>query len=446
MKRRLFQRYFVAFAALAGAATAVVALGGHWGFSAVLAAAGAGWLAWRFASPLEEIRLGAERLGRGDLKLKVGAEGAPELAELADALNRMARQLDARIADITRERNEREAILESMQEGVLAIDSADRILTVNRPAERLLGASLMNARGRLVQEVVRNADLQRYLAGIHRSGHTEPEEGVEIRSQGGTVLSAKSAPLRDEAGGNIGVVVVLANITRLRQLEGMRREFVANVSHELRTPITSIKGFAETLLDGALDEPEEGRRFVEVIARQSERLSEIIEDLLALSRLERTEELQREELALADLLDAAVEAAAGADPARRARVAILCPAGLRLSGNPRLLEQALANLVDNALKYSPSDAPVRVEAAEARGGVEIRIADQGPGIPAEHLPRIFERFYRVDKARTREVGGTGLGLSIVKNVVAAHGGEVVVQSAAGKGSEFSVRLPKQADR
>ncbi len=231
----------------------------------------------------------------------------------------------------------------------------------------------------------------------------------------------------------------------IARLENVRRDFVANVSHELRTPITSIQGFVETLQDGAADNPEDARRFLGIIARQAARLEAIISDLLLLSRLENEAggaALAREDCALADILDAVVQNCRKAAEAKRIRLLPECPPGLRVHASPNLLQQAVANLVDNAVKYSPEGTAVAVSgAAAADGGVSVSVQDQGCGIAAEHHERIFERFYRADKARSRESGGTGLGLAIVKHIVLAHGGRVSVASAPGLGSTFTLALP-----
>ncbi len=245
-------------------------------------------------------------------------------------------------------------------------------------------------------------------------------------------------------------MIVLNDVTHFRHLENIRRDFVANVSHELKTPTASIRGFVETLLDGAIDNRDDARRFLTIIARQAERLEAIIEDLLALSRIERIEEssdLPLETIDLADLIAAAIGSCQLRAEERQITVLVDCDPGVRVSVNPPLLEQALINLIDNAIKYSDVGRTVRVRVSSEEGpqpsGEQIVIAviDQGCGIGEQFLPRIFERFYRVDRARSRKLGGTGLGLSIVKHIVQAHGGSVDVVSTQGVGSIFSVHLP-----
>jgi len=242
-------------------------------------------------------------------------------------------------------------------------------------------------------------------------------------------------------------LVVLNDATQLRRLENIRRDFVSNVSHELKTPITSIKGFVETLRDGALEHREHAERFLGIIARHAERLHAIIEDLLALSRLEQGDEsydIPRSETALTDVMQAAILDCAAKAEAQRVTVVPTCAAALRATVNAPLLEQAIVNLLENAITYSNPDSCVWVSARQDDAMLVIDVRDQGVGIPHDHLDRIFERFYRVDKARSRERGGTGLGLAIVKHIAQVHGGQVSVTSTVGQGSTFTLRIPRDA--
>ncbi len=398
----------------------------------------------RIARPLEEMRRGADRFAHGELGQPLPVTGAEEVAGLAEALNRMAGQLDDRLGTVVRQRNEQEAVLASMVEGVLAVDRGERILRLNGAAEQLLGVTSAEATGRPIQEAVRKTDLQRFVTRALES-EDPVESDIVLRSAGEErFLQAHGTMLRDAQGEQIGALIVLNDVTRLRRLENMRKDFVANVSHELKTPITAIKGSVETLLDGALSDPESARRFLQIIARQGERLNLIIDDLLTLSRIE--QEADRREIALQrtplqEVLRAAVQACSVAAAGRKVLIDLEVPEGLEVQVNPALLEQAVINLIDNAVKYSPADTRVRVEAEASGEGVSVRVRDQGCGIPREHLPRLFERFYRVDKARSRKAGGTGLGLAIVKHIVQAHGGRIEVESAPGEGSTFTILLP-----
>jgi two-component system phosphate regulon sensor histidine kinase PhoR len=250
-------------------------------------------------------------------------------------------------------------------------------------------------------------------------------------------------------GEDLGALVVLYDITRLQKLEVVRKEFAANVSHELKTPITSIKGFVETLLDGKLNDKEETERFLRIIAQQTERLNAIVDDLLSLARLEQS--IEREEVRLSQnellpVLQAAVKACAESATTKNITLHLECPIDLQAECNPQLLEQAVVNLIDNALKYSESESEIRTQATLREGEVVISVQDRGCGIEEQHLPRLFERFYRVDKARSRELGGTGLGLAIVKHIALSHEGCVDVQSYPGEGSVFTIRFPVKRQR
>ena len=399
----------------------------------------------RLSRLTRDIAQGAERFASGDLE---GSLPQPPIAEFADvttSLNRMAGQLSGTIATITQQRNEREAMLASMVEGVLAVDPGQRVISMNEAAARQLGARLADAQGRSIEEVIRNPDLQRFVSRTLSSG--EPQEGeIVLRSTDPRFtryLQVHGAHLRDAEGQALGAVVVLNDVTRLRRLETVRRDFVANVSHELKTPVTSIKGFAETLVDGALDDRADAERFAGIIAGQADRLNAIIEDLLSLSRLEEEEqeEIPRVESRLGDVLQAAVDTCRHAAAAKGVELAVSCPPRLSAPVNVPLLEQAVVNLVDNAVKYSPDGAVVELLAREEDDEVVIAVTDHGCGIAREHLPRLFERFYRVDKARSRDLGGTGLGLAIVKHIARVHGGRVSVDSTPEVGSTFRIHLP-----
>ncbi|MCL6622593.1 MAG: PAS domain-containing protein [Syntrophobacterales bacterium] len=400
------------------------------------------WLSRRLTRPLEEIRRGAERLGRGNLSLKLPTPEVEELVSLADALNSMAEQLNERITTIQEQRREQEAILASMVEGVLAVDPRGRLLSFNRAAAALLNLAPEMV-GRNITEVVRNPDLQWFVTRALAA--TEPVEGeVTVREdEEERILQAHGTTLRDSRQVVLGVLIVLHDITRLRRLEIARRDFVANVSHELKTPVTSIKGFVETLLEGALQDPQHAEEFLKIISRQVERLHQIIEDLLSLSRIEQEAEQGRIILhgrRLGPVLRAALQACSDRARDKEITLELSCPEDLRARLNDTLLEQALVNLIDNAIKYSGPQSRVQIEAAKEDGWVAVRVRDQGIGIPKEHLPRLFERFYRVDPGRSRKAGGTGLGLAIVKHIAQAHGGKVTVESTPGQGSVFTLLL------
>ncbi len=399
----------------------------------------------RISRPLAEMRDGAQRFARGELTGRLPLYASEELAGLAEAMNLMASQLDERIRAVVGQRNEQEAVLASMIEGVLAIDREEKILRLNQAAAALLDLPPEGVVGRRIQEVLRKPDLQKFVAEAMRSAHPiETEIRLLIRGEE-RFLQTHGTPLRDATGREIGVLVVLNDITRLQRLENIRRDFVANVSHELKTPITAIKGSVETLLDGALTEADSAPRFLEIIARQADRLNAIIEDLLALSRIEQEEEksgIQLAEVNVAVVIQSALQSCQVKARDKQVRFTVECPSDLHCQANALLLEQALINLVDNAIKYSGEGGAIRIAVHAAATGLEIIVRDFGCGIAREHLPRLFERFYRVDKGRSRKQGGTGLGLAIVKHIVQAHGGQIAVDSTPGEGSTFTIQLPK----
>jgi two-component system phosphate regulon sensor histidine kinase PhoR len=397
----------------------------------------------RIVQPLEVLRRGAERFAGGDLKHRLPDAGAEEIRKVAHALNHMAAELDQRLDTIVRQENEHEAVLSSMVEGVLAVDHDSRVLSLNAAGGELLGVGPERVCGRLIHEAIRHAPLLAFVEPTLASREpVEQEFGATGPSQ--HWLHAHGTVLHDGRQRKIGALIVLHDVTRLRHLEKIRRDFVANVSHELKTPITSIKGFVETLLHEQLEDKENSLRFLGIILRQVNRLDAIIGDLLMLSRLERgaeeqTIQLQREPLR--DVLRAAVEMCAQKAADKPVRLDLECPEDLQAEINAPLLEQAVTNLIDNAIKHSEADAAVRITAAREGAEVLVRVVDQGCGIEAVHLPRLFERFYRVDRARSRELGGTGLGLAIVKHIVGAHRGTVTVESTVGRGSTFCLHLP-----
>jgi len=413
-----------------------------------LAAMGASLLlSRRISRPLEEMRQGARRFAQGDLTSRLHVPHSLEMGGLALTLNEMAAQLHERIQTITRQRGEQEAILASMAEGVLAVNASERIISVNHAACGMLGMRMDRAVGRTIQEAVRNAALHTLVAKTlsGQSGGTGMGDVKDVlETSAGRYLQANGAILRDVGGERIGAVIVLNDITQLRRLENHRREFVANVSHELRTPLTSIKGFVETLRDGALRSPEDAERFLKIIARQVDQLNAIIEDLLVLSRIEQNGErngIKLEPRKIRDVLESAIEVCSNRAVEKDISIGLACDAELTGLVHFPLLTQAVVNLLDNAISFSNPGSAVRVEAGQENDGNYIRVQDQGCGIPQDHIPRLTERFYRVDKARSRKVGGTGLGLAIVKHIIQSHGGTLSVRSTPGQGSTFTLHLP-----
>ncbi|MCA9782632.1 MAG: PAS domain-containing protein [Candidatus Cloacimonetes bacterium] len=410
---------------------------------ALIAAGLALWITRRISRPIEGMRHAAELYASGRLSFRLEAVPISELSALALAMNRMAGSLEEKIASLARERNMREALLDSMNEGVVGLDKAGRILFVNRAAVRLLGLPGDRLHGNLLLDMLPLEELrQALMPALVTRGSRElcvPWGETDLR-----YLALGVTTLHDLDDQEIGSLAVFSEITRMRRLERVREDFVANVSHELRTPITSIRGFVESLNEGALEDPPTARRFLGIIERQVVRLSAIIDDLLALSRIERDEQDQTVEFQLTGLR-AVIEEALGICEfkarERRVNLAVECAGDPHWVLNAAMLERALINLVENAIKYSPEEGTVTLRVDPGESELRLTIEDQGPGIPAEHLPRLFERFYVVDRARSRSMGGTGLGLSIVKHIARTHQGRVSVDSRPGAGSRFTLHLP-----
>lgn len=400
------------------------------------------WAVRRIIAPLDRLKEGAERFARGSLDQPLALPRTHEFAGLAEAMNSMAAQLDERIRRAVRQNSELQAVLQSMVEGVLAVDNSGRILSINGAAARLLGVEPARMQGQPLEIAVRNPALQQFVGRALAS--VEPIEAEIVLHAGEEqILQVHGTVLSDAAGSGIGALVVLNDITRIRTLENVRRDFVANVSHELKTPITNIKGFVETLLDGAMESPEECERFLRIVGRHADRLNNIIEDLLMLSQLEQEDPVDGVLVRanVASVARAAVQFCMQNAASKEIRIEFDGPDEAYADINPPLLEQGLVNLIDNGIKYSEPGKRIQVTVAEDAEGVRIAVRDEGAGIAAEHLPRLFERFYRVDKARSRGVGGTGLGLAIVKHIAQFHQGHVSVESAPGHGSTFTFHLP-----
>ena len=395
--------------------------------------------------PIEQMRDTAQRFASGELELRVPVPKQIELAELADSLNEMARQLQRRFETITKQRNESEAILSSMVEGVLAVDSNSHIVSVNQAAANFLDIDASKAQGRNVEEAIRNPDLQKYVQDI-LSEALPGETDIVLSGPPERIIRLDGAGLTDSHGNRSGAVIVLSDMTRIRHLENLRRDFVANVSHELRTPITSIKGFVETLQEGAITEPKEAERFLRIIARHSDRLNAIVEDLLTLSSLEEGSEQRKitfEKKSVRPVLVSVIELSSVRAEEKDITVDLDCDKDIHAKLNAALLEQAVLNLVDNAIKYSEPSSRVQILVKKENGMVAISVRDNGCGIAKKYQERIFERFYVVDKSRSRKLGGTGLGLAIVKHIAMVHGGKVTVESTLGRGSTFTIYLPAE---
>jgi len=422
--------------------------------------------AHRITRPLRQMAGFAQAVARGELSRRLSIRSRDELGDLADALNAMTTDLQETLQRLETEGRRIRTIMESMAEGLLVIDARGRISLVNPAAEALLGIKQETALAQTPLEAVRSHELDELLKAAAQGVGTASAE-VALPYPRRRVLAGTAVAIRDAGGAYQGTVLALRDITQLKRLEEVRMEFVVNVSHELRTPLTAIRGYAETLLDGGLEEREEARRFLEIIHRHAERLGRLLNDLLDLSNIE----LEKVPLAIRPV---------AVPEATRQAVAILSPQATRkairlttevpddlspvLADRDRLV-QILVNLIDNSVKYTPEGGSVTVTARLVNMStgqmvdsarrvdelttrpidhgdlVEIAVEDTGIGIPAKDLPRITERFYRVDKARSRDLGGTGLGLAIVKHLVQAHHGTLAIESEPGKGTRVQITLP-----
>ena len=401
----------------------------------------------RITHPIEQIRKWAESIAKGNFQPKPSVHSAEEIEGLCKSLSRMAEELRQRIEQMSRQQNEMKAVFSSMTEGVIAFDMEEHVLGMNQAAAGILKCDLNAARGRNIQEVVRNTALHKFVRDTLLAQDTI-EEDIPTTSDGEGLLNGHGTLLRNDSGHQIGALVVLNDVTRLRRLENIRRDFVSNVSHEIKTPITAIKGFVETLRDGTVENAEDTARFLGIIEKHVDRLEAIIEDLLNLSKIEQESEqdgISLVESRMCDILQNALQVCHVAIADKKIEIETSCTDSIKANVDPTLLEQAIVNLLDNAVKYSADVGTIRLQVSEEKEFVIIAVQDHGCGISKKHLPRLFERFYRVDKARSRQMGGTGLGLAIAKHIAQAHGGDISVESAPGKGSTFSIQLPAKSE-
>lgn len=433
------------------AVAAIAAIVIAWVSGSVAVAAGAGlaaaaaWLAisLRNAGDASRIAGSLRRVLAGDrsaaMPLRVGATHAGVNAAASD----LATSLAGTRESLASERLRRRILEEALREGLVILDAQQRVLAANGIAGHMLGFDPVVARGRLLQECVRAPEINALLARAFAEGNRQQED-LEPPGMPGILAETVVACVRDEADRIAGALLLLSDVTAARSLDRMRSDFAANVSHELRTPITNIRGYVETLLQVGLEDRETATRFLEIVHRNASRLGALVEDLLSLSFVENPgsrDRLEMAPVAVSRLLDW-VEAELG--PAAEARGIKLARAGdgaMRVHANTLLAEQAIGNLVANAIRYAPDGSTVEVASRPDGDAIAIEVRDQGPGIPERHLPRLFERFYRVEASRAREGGGTGLGLAIVKHIAMVHGGSIEVQSAPGRGSTFTLRLP-----
>ncbi len=405
-----------------------------------------GWLVLsRITKPIRELQRLATRMSEGDLSGRVRLFGQGELADLGLAFNKMSERLADSFAVIESEKRKLEVILGNLADGILVIDRDLRIILANSAAQSILGMNSELSQGKMILEAVLNHHLLDLIVKVTQSKAPFESELV-LHHPHSKQLQVLLAPLKDETGILIGSIVVLHDLTQLRRLERVRQDFVANVSHELRTPITAIKAMAETLLGGGWQNSEMLLRYLRAIDQESDRMANLINDLLALARLDSKAEVTIEPFDLINLINEVKERFIAINiPAPAFTVKFPTEPLPKVNANRDQIKQVLINLLDNAFKYTPAWGKITLSVQPEGKRLKIAVADTGIGIPSEDLERIFERFYRVDKARSREEGGTGLGLSIVKHIVENYGGRVEVESSLNQGSVFSFTVPGEKE-
>jgi two-component system, OmpR family, phosphate regulon sensor histidine kinase PhoR len=422
------------------------------GIAFLIAVALSMWLAHSLTKPLSEIVIAAQRLAKGDHAVRIRTGARDEVGLLADTFNHMTDQLRTKIDELSEDRSQLLAMLTSMVEGVMVLDRRGRVLQINPALERMFDVTRMEARGHPCSDVFRHPQLDTLVSAV-LTKRTNQEDEILLHPSGRR-LHIEASVTESDGENDACAILVFHDMTELRRLEMVRKDFVANVSHELRTPLTSIKGYIEALLDGAKDDPKTSTQFLNIILKQSDRLNLILEDLLQLSKIESGQvQFKREPLHIQSVIERTLAVIKPLADKKRHRLVSFVENNLpSVLGDEDRLIQILSNLLDNAVKYTPENGTITVAAhpvsddAEQPAivtAVELSVTDTGMGIPEMERPRVFERFYRVDKARSRELGGTGLGLAIVKHIVEGLGGRVWAEANAPTGSRFVVRLPVQ---
>ena len=402
------------------------------------------YLSRQILKPIQIMEAGALRFARGKLKMKIPESNIKELGNLAQSLNLMADQIFDRIRVITQQKNEQVAILSSMTEGVLALGPKGELLSCNRAAAAMFGLQPNSILGRPLHEVIRHTALIDFANEV-LTDRKNSKIQLSLFSPEERTLNVIGSRMPAKKGAVGGAVLVFTDLTQIQKLESVRREFVANVSHELKTPITSIQGYVETLQEGAIQDTENASRFLEIISKHASRLGQIVDDLLELSRIEEMSEGNHKHLTLQSLnklIETSLDQYRSLAQSKSILIETELVDHLQLGLNAKLFSHALSNLLDNAIKYSKSNTTIHVSSRLEQDKIVLEIRDQGHGIEAQHLSRIFERFYRVDKGRSRDVGGTGLGLSIVKHIIRIHHASIEVESEIGVGTTFRIIFTK----
>lgn len=396
------------------------------------------------SQPLKEILEIVGKYGEGFFNWRVRLDDRKdELSELGNRLNRLAETMGEKIEKLSKALAETQALLAGMEEGVLILDLHGRVQKINGAMEAILSHAYPTDIGRHYLEVFRDPELNDLIQATLRNKKGQ-RRSLSPLGQPGRSFQVQSSLIQYPENGGEGVIVVFHDITELKRLEQIRQDFVANVSHELRTPLTTIRGYVEALQDGSLENSSQTKEFLQIIERHTQRMEKIVSDLLLLSEIESPERMLRKDpLSIAELISSVVDALRPMAESKQQTVQMEVASTLPpLRADSQKIHQVIANLLHNAICYTPEKGNIFIEAKAVEKGTEVSVSDNGIGIPPEDLPRIFERFYRVDKGRSRDLGGTGLGLSIVKHIVEAHGGWVTVESRLGQGSRFSFFLPQ----
>lgn len=397
----------------------------------------------KITKPVKVMTAIASQISKGHFEQRIDIKSKDEIGELANSINYMASTLSDTINSVTDKNIKMEAILSSVVNGIIAIDSDEKILFINPVAIDMLNIKESDVAGKHFLQVVRNNQIDNYLKYVikHRSFY---DTEITLNYPHEKILKLYTNPIKKfEKGEESGIIITIQDITELRKLENMRTEFVANVSHELKTPLTSIKGFVETLKIGAIEDKEDSIRFLNIIEDEADRLSRLISDILSLSELEgKKVKVAHEKIRVQNTIAEIISMLSS--QAVKKNITLLSEVNdgsLSIMGDLDKFKQMLINLVDNGIKYTPEGGTIKVEGFRDGDYLVINVIDNGIGIPDEYIPRLFERFYRVDKARSRKVGGTGLGLAIVKHIVKTFDGEISVESKVGEGTKFTIFLP-----
>jgi two-component system, OmpR family, phosphate regulon sensor histidine kinase PhoR len=398
-------------------------------------------LAQAIISPINRIIYVSSKFAQGDFKRRILHVSSDEIGQLSSTLNKMAQDIEEKIREIDTKSQHLEAIFNSMAEGVIVTDANERVVSFNHAIEELFGIELEQAEGKFILEGIRNSEISGLINNVLKNARVISKE-IVLALPEQKIVQANISPVfeKDKV---TGCVAVIHDMTDIRRLETIRQDFVANVSHELKTPLTSIKGFVETLLEGAWQDKDNSLDFLKIVDQHVDRLNMLIDDLLELSHLESKEMvLTKAQLNLAGLVNQVIAGFKSQIKKRGLEIKADLPADLEIMADQSKIEQVFSNLIHNAVKYNKDNGFVRIYSEPLADKIKITIEDSGLGIPVKDLPRIFERFYRVDKARSRQLGGTGLGLSIVKHIVELHGGQVGVESTEGLGSKFWLLIPR----